>query len=419
MEFDSGGFLKPRGPRDWEQQPSAALGRTCPFSPAAADEDVLAAALYPDAPSDPWIGRSRVNYVGAADPTTRGEGSSGGMATWIAAELLRRGEVDGVAHVAPGTGPDARLFAYTVSRTVEEVRSGAKSRYYPIDLRNVLREIRAVPGRYAVVGIPCFIKAVQLARREERVLAERIVATIGLFCGHMKSARLAQSFGRQLGVGDVAAIDYRRKDPARPANWYTAEVHGRGGEVRRQDWWHLAEGDWGAGFFMSPACNWCDDVAAECADVALGDAWLEPYSSDGRGTNVVVVRSAKMAALIAQGMAEGRLELAEVDADFVRRTQAAGFRQRREGLGWRLARRAPGLRPVKRVAADAGIPPRRKAIYATRMAISRWSVRVHRLAPGLYYPWARAVSAVYHALAYSRGWMGKVADRIWPPAAEG
>jgi coenzyme F420-reducing hydrogenase beta subunit len=425
MAFDTGGFLKPRGPREWRERRSAEFARTCPFSPSARDEDAIAAELFPGTLRDPAIGRYRATYVGAADPATRSAGSSGGMATWLAAELLRSGTVDGVAHVVPTPASSGRLFAYTVSRSVAAVRVGAKSRYYPIDLQSILREIREVPGRYAVVGIPCFIKAVQLARAEEPVLAERIVATIGLFCGHMKSARLATSFARQLGFAqaEVAAIDYRRKDPERPANWYTAEVCGPGGEARTRDWWHLAEGDWGAGFFMSPACNWCDDVAAECADVALGDAWLEPYSSDGRGTNVVVVRSARMAELIGQGMAEGRLELAAVDADFVRRTQAAGFRQRREGLGWRLARNWLPVIPRKRVAPDAAIPLRRRAIYALRMSISRWSVRVHRVAeqigaPGLYYAWARAVSAVYHAFAYSRGRLGRVVDRVLPPAGE-
>jgi len=428
MGFDSAGFLKPRGAREWHRRPSPVLARTCPFSPHAHDETELAARLFPDTFIDPWIGRYRATWVGAADPATRAEGSSGGMATWLATELLEQGEVDGVAHVVPTPADSGRLFAYTLSRTPEAVRRGAKSRYYPIDLDHVLREIRATPGRYAVVGIPCFIKAIQLARTEEPLLEERIVATIGLFCGHMKSARLARSFARQLGIAedDLAAIDYRHKDPARPANWYRAEVHSRGGEVRQQDWWHLAEGDWGAGFFMSPACNWCDDVAAECADVALGDAWLEPYSSDGRGTNVVVVRSGMMARLIGRGMAEGRLDLAAVDAEFVRRTQAAGFRQRREGLGWRLARtgRRRAIVPRKRVEPDVAIPARRRAIYAMRMAISRWSVRVDRLAetlraPGLYYGWARRVAAIYHALAYSRGALGRLADRVWPAAGDG
>lgn len=110
----------------------------------------------------------------------------------------------------------------------------------------------------------------------------------------------------------------------------------------------------------------------------------------------------------------------------MRETQAAGFRQRREGLGWRLATAGArlGVVPRKRVGADAAIPARRRAIYAMRMAISRWSLRMHRLAEalgahGLYYLWAKAASAAYGALAYSRGWLGRVVDRVWPPAGEG
>lgn len=31
------------------------------------------------------------------------------------------------------------------------------------------------------------------------------------------------------------------------------------------------------------ACNYCDDVFAECADVTCMDAWLPEYSQDHRG----------------------------------------------------------------------------------------------------------------------------------------
>ena len=60
-------------------------------------------------------------------------------------------------------------------------------------MSGVLEEIRTSPGRYAVVGIPCFIKAVHLARAADPILRERIVYTLGLVCGHMKSARFAES----------------------------------------------------------------------------------------------------------------------------------------------------------------------------------------------------------------------------------
>ena len=65
--------------------------------------------------------------------------------------------------MAPTDGE--RLFRYRISRTPDELADGAKSRYYPVEMSEVLETIRRVPGRYAVVGVPCFIKAVHLLRR--------------------------------------------------------------------------------------------------------------------------------------------------------------------------------------------------------------------------------------------------------------
>src|SRR5690348_4058192 len=299
MEWDKHGFLKPSGDAQWLDGASESFSHQCPFSPAAANEDAIAAERFSGAPeSDPRIGRFEAAYVGhAVDDPFRRNGSSGGLTNWVAAELLRSGAVDGIAHVAPTDPRDGRFFAYRVSRSLDELSRGAKSRYYPVELSSVLREIRKTPGRYAVVGVPCFIKAIHLLRRIDPVIRERVTHTLGLFCGHMKSAAMVESFAWQLGaeIGRVRALDYRLKDESRPANWYRARLELDDGSAAAQDWWHLADGDWGAGFFQNPACDWCDDVVGETADVSFGDAWVEPYSSDGRGTNVMIVRSKEIA----------------------------------------------------------------------------------------------------------------------------
>ncbi len=389
---------------------SREFAATCPFSPYAADEDQIAAARFPDAPTvDPYVGRHEVNYVGAAvRDGYRERGSSGGLVSWVAAELLRRGLVDGVLHVAPSREP-GRLFRYQISRSEAELQSGAKSRYYPIDLAEVMAQVRATPGRYAVVGIPCFIKAVHLLQAQDPLIGERITHTLGLFCGHMKGADFARSITRQLGAdpAEIAAIDYRVKDMNRPANWYTAEVTLADGSTRRRDWWHLADGDWGAGFFQNSACDFCDDVAAETADISFGDAWVEPYSSDGRGTNVVVVRSPELRDVVAEGIASGVVSLEAVSADFVRETQAAGFRHRREGLAYRLTWHRRGIHPRKRVVPSAKLPIKRKLVYRTRAAISRWSERMFRLSrelamPKLYTRWAWIALTVYQGIAHGK-----------------
>ena len=415
MQWDNEGFWKPDSKAEWYAQKSEAFTRTCPFSPKAANEDMLANSLYPTAPQQSsGLGRFETAYVGhVAENHFRMEGSSGGMVTWVADELMRRGEIDGVAHVVPVHNPqeDGRFFKFRISRTADEIRGGAKSRYYPVNLAEVLQVVKETPGRYAIIGIPCFIKAINLLRQQDAVFGERIRYTLGLFCGHMKSARFVESFAWQLDVPftDVQKVEYRYKDPARPANWYTAMLTLPNGQVVNKDWWHLVDGDWGAGFFMNSACNYCDDVVAETADISFGDAWVEPYSSDGRGTNVAVVRSSLIRSFIQEATSNGRLQLEEKNAAFIEQTQAAGFRQRREGLAYRLTWAKRGIQPIKRVAPDAKTPARqRKIIYRMRAFITKWSNRTFVWArrfgkPGLYLKFARMALSVYHGLAYHQG----------------
>ncbi len=425
MRFDGYGQLKPVWSRHGEGHNPQQFGQICPFSPHSRNEDEIAAARFPSARhSDPLIGRFEAAYVGHVEEGTfRSDGSSGGLANWTAAELLEKNLVDGVAHVVPRSeDEDDRqpLFRYRISRTMEGVREGAKSRYHPVELSGVVDEMRRRPGRYAVVGIPCFVKAVHLLCLQDPVLRERIAFTLGLFCGHMKSARFVESFAWQMGerIGTVSGVDYRLKDARRPANWYMAHLRLKDGSTRSRDWWHLVDGDWGAGFFQNSACNFCDDVTAETADISFGDAWVEPYTSDGRGTNVVVIRSPLIHDLIGRAAGEGRLELREVDSVFVVRTQAAGFRQRREGLAFRLSWPRSGIRPIKRVTPKfTGLTARRMLIYWLRSSISAWSHRVFWLArvlhlPTLYMGWASASLALYQGVTYSRGWVGKLMGRI-------
>jgi coenzyme F420-reducing hydrogenase beta subunit len=411
MRFDRFGQLKPTGSADWFRHPTERFAQLCPFSPSARNEDEIAASAFPSAKlQHPATGRYRSAYVGyAASDGHRAQGSSGGMATWVLEELLRKQWIDGAVHVAPVEDPlrSGRHFELKISRSVTEIRAAAKSRYYPVEMSGVLRIIKETPGCYAIVGVPCFIKAVQLLREQDPIFASRIVCTLALFCGHSKSARFVESFAWQLGVRieDVSRIDFRRKDPSRPANWYRAELVLRDGSTLARDWWLLADGDWGAGYFMNSACNYCDDVTGETADVSFGDAWVEPYSSDGRGTNVVVTRSELIHDLIQSGIREGRLCLQPVDGDFVQATQAAGLRHRREGLAYRLTWRKRGIKPVKRVAPDARSQSwQRKLIYRIRYQISSWSHRIFWFArvtrmPCLYIRWAAWMTRTYQRAA--------------------
>ena len=141
---------------------------------------------------------------------------------------------------------------------------------------------------------------------------------------------------------------------------------------------------------------------------------MEPYSSDGRGTNVVIVRSPMVHRLVRQAMADHRLDLMPVDQEFIVETQAAGLRHRREGLAYRLKIAPPRIPLRKRVAPGGqALPLRRKLVYRARYLIGRWSHRIAALAhrwrvPGLYVGWARVALHLYQAITYLRGPLGRM-----------
>lgn len=373
---------------------AAALAAVCPFSAVAIDETTLARRLFaaaPDAADDPrparWhdeVGFLRATWVGhVAEADFRARGSSGGMASWLALELLRRGDIDGVIHVQPrrrDADGEGLLFEMAISRTPEELLRGTRSRYYPVTMAEVLREARAVPtARFALVGVPCFVKAARLLALRDPVLAGVLRFHIGLVCGHLKSTTYAEYMGWLAGVvpDDLTQVEFRRKTNDHPANHYlfaaTSRSSGDEFTVLSTD---VPAGDWGLGCFKYKACDYCDDVMAETADVVVGDAWLPEYLGEPRGTNIVIVRNPELLPVIEQGIATHRLALDPISADRVAESQRSGLRHRREGLACRLhdaANRGEWVPPKRVAATPAAETPVRAAVYRLREQATRES----------------------------------------------
>lgn len=361
---------------------SSSLEAVCPFSGEGPNEDQIARKLFGnDCKYHDQIGYHLTTYAGyVCESDFRDRGSSGGMGTWIVSQLLKEGLVDGVIHVHQRvpSDQDPRLFHYQLSTTAEQVRNGAKSRYYPIEISEVMQQVREQPGRYAIVGVPCFIKAIRLLMQQDALIAERIQFCIGLICGHLKSMRFAEMFAWQCGIepDQLSSIDFRKKLPGADANRYGIEATGgKNGQFATvakpvQD---LYGSDWGLGFFKYKACDYCDDVIAETADVVIGDAWLPQYIEDSRGTNVIVVRHPIIQDLLERGMARKELKLDSIEAMEVARSQSAGLRHRREGLAYRLylTERKGEWHPPKRIQPSAkhlNSNLQKRQIWRTRLA---------------------------------------------------
>lgn len=348
------------------------------------DESMIAAELFGAQPGiayDPVVGHFHDLYVGfVAEGDYRRDGSSGGFGSWILSELLRTGDVDHVIHVAPTADGADVLFDFTVSSSPDDVAAGSKSRYYPVQLDGVLRTMREQPGRYAVVGIPSVIFELRLLAAADAQIGERLAFTVGLVCGHQKSTKYAESFAWQCGIkpGDLRAFDFRVKVPEGRAWDYRMEMTGLidGDEVtivKRQD--ELFGSDWGLGFFKAKFSDFTDDAFNETADVVVGDAWLPEYDGDPNGTNVVIVRDARIAEIVNAAIAEGRLSLEATVPEKVHRSQRGLVRHTRDEIGYRLARAdaAGRWRPSKRYEAVGSTTRLRRRIQRSRTEMAEQS----------------------------------------------
>lgn len=349
----------------------------CPFADETPDETEVAAAVLPSGlPSDPRLGKYLHAYAGRiTDPDQIAHSSSGGLTTWLLTQLMERGLVDGVIHVGPG---EDTLFSYVVSSSVEEVRARRKSQYFPVTFQNVLREIRGDGRRYAFVGIPCAVTAVRHVTAADTVLRDQLAFVVGIVCGHLKSMAYAESFAWQLGVAppELAAVDFRVKDPERTSREYGFQATASDGRTAEAKTLSLVGGSWGHAVFQLGACDFCDDIFAETADVVLGDAWLAKYEIDWRGTNMVVTRNQTIDHILLEGRNSGAVTLDDLSVDSIASTQAGNFRHRRDGLAVRLHDddEAGKWHPRKRVAADPTVvDANRRELIRQRRQISKVS----------------------------------------------
>ena len=221
----------------------------------------------------PW---RRLAFGWAADPATRHAGASGGVATTLMQVALESGIVDAVVAVRMSAANPLEAES-VICRSPEEVAACRGSKYNVVAVNTVLREILAVPGRYAVVGLPCHIQGLRLAQRGSRRLRDRVPLTLGIFCGLTNEPRATAVLARQAGLdpADLREVSYR--GPGWPG---VVRLATHTGAVRAKNYPDYIDGHFMA--LMPPRCRICPDALAELADVSVGDAWLDRFTgSDG------------------------------------------------------------------------------------------------------------------------------------------
>ena len=329
--------------------------KVCPFFSENENEDVLAKELYANIPEiqhrkeTGYYLRSYYGY--SLENDHRANGASGGLTTWLLENLFSQKKVDLVVCVTANNDHE-KLFRFQVFDSIDSIRKASSSAYYPVELSEVVKFILAHEGTFALVGLPCFIKAIRLAQKSNSKLKERVKFLIGLVCGQLKSKNYTSFISAMAGVIDVPdEIFYRRKDSKRLASNYAFEIKAANGKRRELCWIDGVGEVWGNRWFTPQACNYCDDVFAELADVSLMDAWLPEYVRDSKGANLLIVRSVEIDRLLADRLKGNLICLDKLPIERIIKSQAGVLKVKRHHLAYRLylVKKSPNPKILKRV----------------------------------------------------------------------
>ncbi len=216
----------------------------------------------------------------STDPFIREHSTSGGVVTAILAELLESGQIDGAVCIT-SDGDDLWKGKPIVARSRQELLDAMKSKYAITPTNSVFSEIREMPGKYAVVGLPCQMHGLRKALELDARLRERVVLSIGLFChaaieheafrviwdGLGEKTKDAVGFVSRIGKhpgaphlkmkdGSLYPVYYGDRQGYRPSSIEVINVLYR--------------------LYTPERCTTCFDGLSEFADISVGDPWLPP-----------------------------------------------------------------------------------------------------------------------------------------------
>ncbi len=371
--------------------------KVCPFSPTCPDEDELGRELFAEESTveDEVLGYVRSSYVFRhPDENLRLRSASGGAVTWFLERCLREGVVDRVAAVAASSGD----FEYVGCDSVQQVRRCSGSAYRALRVDTVLSEIRESEMKWAVVAVPCVAKAIRSLCQLDARLQRSIRVLVGLTCGQTKTNAFSEwvAWHRNLPVDQVSR--FRVKEPQRPADDFAVEFEGGS----RVHWREEVAPSWHARLFTPPACGVCDDLFAETADVTCMDAWLPEFTSDWRGTSLVLVRSTLVDEVIAGAERAGEAEEAieRCCLSRLRSSQGGPERDKRVGLAYRLELR--GRRgvytPSKRVLPGLTGSSLERLAWRVAERNAEVTFRMDESSRFQLYRWARKRTRIFSAI---------------------
>jgi coenzyme F420 hydrogenase subunit beta len=245
------------------------------------------------------VGKYLELYYGySLDDDLRFRASSGGIVTQVLLYLQESKLIDGIIIPIPSKGSPF-LYEPHIINNKQEIIDNSGTRYFPIPTNKIVRELLKKQGRYVFIGTPCILEGLIELEKKYPKLKDMIFLKIGFFCGgtpnlnaykylmHKKNIPCEglKSIFRGKGWPGNNVFIYSDKEyttPRRPKKFV--------------DWINNSLSFFP--IFSLKRCLICSDRFSNLSDISVGDAWLNQFSDDSKGTSIIIARTAKGVSII-------------------------------------------------------------------------------------------------------------------------
>ena len=255
-------------------------------------------ALSERLPSDPFIGTALECFVGrASDEQTFLNSQSGGVVTGLLIHALRQKIIQAaiVTVMKPGNPP----YAEAVLATTEgQILAAQGSKYVPVPLLSVLRDVEENDLSVAVIGLPCHLHGLSNLIDLRPSTKEHIVFTIGLICDRIMTRASVDYLIRRAGMNETASLLHFRDKSAGgyPGSIRIIVKEGDSVVLPAHDRKRIKDA------FTPARCRLCFDKLNVFSDVTVGDPWGIANADTKNGESVVVCRNEKGCNLVADAV---------------------------------------------------------------------------------------------------------------------
>lgn len=247
----------------------------------------------PSIKNDPYIGKHVSYYSGYSNNNViRYEGASGGMTSQFLIYLLEKGYIQGA--VVTRFHRERDFFVDTfLAKTKEDIQSAKSSKYCPVTMAGMIKQIKQLDGKFAIVGLPCHLHGLRKMAEIDKSFSEKVFTYIGLYCSCGRRFDLTKYVFESRGTNlrDVQYFTYRRG--AGMGKMY-AETSNSDGHEQVIDSYFQNYYLTLRSFFNLRRCMHCIDHFAELGDICFGDLHTGKYIEDKVGISSLVIRSQAM-----------------------------------------------------------------------------------------------------------------------------